>query len=103
MPGYRFTENAEADLADILAFTVRSWGQEQAHAYLDGLEKQVAAVAVNPGIGRPCDHLAPGLQAFPYVSHTLYYLTDKADIIIVRVLHQSMNPTLQFSSGWPSA
>ena len=97
MPGYRFAHSAERDLADIVQYTVRVWGTDQANAYIDGLERVAASVSHNPRIGKPCERLAPGLRAFPYESHTLYYLTDAAGITIVRVLHKGMNAPLQFN------
>lgn len=97
MPGYRFAHSAEKDLADIVQYTIQAWGVAQANAYIDGLEQLAASVLHNPRIGKPCERLAQGLRAFPYESHTLYYLTDATGIIIVRVLHKGMNAALQFN------
>jgi toxin ParE1/3/4 len=96
MAGYRFAQSAEEDLADIVQFTLRTWGADQASSYVDGLEQLAASVAENPRIGKPCEDLAPGLRAFPYESHALYYLTGDDVITIIRVLHQSMNAASRF-------
>ena len=96
MPSYSFAESAEDDLTNIVQFTLENWGPDQALAYIDGLEKLAASIADNPGMGNPCDKLEPGLRAFPYESHTLYYLTHDQAITVIRVLHQSMNAALHF-------
>ncbi len=97
MTGYRFARSAEEDLADIVDYTIRAWGSKQAIAYIDGLEHVATSLASNPRIGKTCNELGAGLRAFPYQSHTLYYLTDADFITIIRVLHQSMNPELRFN------
>ena len=99
MPGHRFAQSAEADLADIVQFTLHTWGAAKASVYIDGLDQLATSIADNPRIGKPCENLAPGLRAFPYESHTLYYLTDEETITIIRVLHQRMNAVLQFGAG----
>ena len=51
MPNFIFTDKAEADLADIIDFTLENWGAEKAHKYIDGLEEMVQMLADNPDIG----------------------------------------------------
>ncbi len=63
---YRFSRKAESDLAQQLA--------------------------ENPLIGLPNIQDGVELFAFPYESHTLFYLEKEYGISIVRVLHQSMLP-----------
>ena len=95
MPG-KYSAAAEADLNDILDYTIQTRGVEQALKYIDGLEERVKSLAEHPAIGRPCNDLYKSLRAFPYESHTLFYIEDKSGITIVRVLHGRMNPALHF-------
>jgi toxin ParE1/3/4 len=101
MPGYRFAWAAEEDLEGIVDYTLQRWGVDQASQYLDGLEQQAQSLAGNPKIGKSCDDLGTGLQFFPYQSHVLYYLEEPHGITIVRVLHESMNPSLHLKDGGP--
>lgn len=90
MPNFIFTDKAEADLADIIDFTLENWGAEKAHKYIDGLEEMAQMLADNPDIGIKREHLIEGLFCFPYESHLLYYLKQADRVAIIRVLHQSM-------------
>jgi len=96
MASFKYTEKAEADLKNIIDYTLEMWGKNQAHIYLDGLEKLALSLSAAPNIGKSCDDLHIGLRAFPYQSHVLYYLEEPYGITIMRVLHENMNPGLQF-------
>ena len=75
-------------------YTLQTWGIEQANKYLEGLEQRAQSLADNPKAGTSCDNLGPGLLYFPYHSHALYFLEEQHGITIVRVLHESMSPSL---------
>ena len=91
-PRYQFTDKAERDLEGIIDYTVQEWGVSQADAYLDGLESRAQLLAENPDLGTVREALSEGLLSFPYESHILYYKKHARDIVIVRVLHQHMDP-----------
>ena len=99
MPNFIFTDRAEADLADIIDFTLENWGVEKAHKYIDGLEELVQMIADNPDIGINLENLIEGVFCFPYESHLLYYLKQTTDrVAIIRVLHQCMEPENHISN-----
>jgi plasmid stabilization system protein ParE len=58
---FRFSRRAETDLLGIGTYTLRAWGEAQTIRYLDGLEACCQMLADNPGAGRPCDDVRPGL------------------------------------------
>lgn len=91
MPNFIFTAHAEADLTDIVDFTVKQWGAKKAHEYINGLEEIAQKLADNPNAGLNRENLLEGLLCFPYESHTLYYFKQSDGIVIIRVLHQSMD------------
>ena len=91
MQAYVFTDKAERDLEKIVDFTVKHWSKSQAVKYIDGLEELAQTLADNPGIGVLRDGLSTGLFSFPYQSHILYYIKNSRGIVIVRVLHASMD------------
>ena len=91
-PRYQFTDKAERDLEGIIDYTVQEWGAAQANTYLDGLETRAQLLAENPGLGTARETISKGLLSFPYESHILYYKKHTRGIVIVRVLHQQMDP-----------
>lgn len=97
MPTYEFSDAAEADLADIVDYTLRVWEGTQALKYVDGLENLAQSLAEAPTLGQPCFDLFAEMRAFPYQSHVLYYLEKPDGIIVARVLHKSMNANLHFA------
>ena len=97
-PRYQFTDNAERDLEGIIDYTVQEWGVSQADNYLDGLESRTQLLAENPDLGMARETLSKGLLSFPYESHILYYKKHARGIVILRVLHEHMDPVKQ---KWP--
>jgi toxin ParE1/3/4 len=96
MPAYKFSRRAEADLEVIIRYTLDNWGAKQASSYIDGLEKRAQSLADAPNLGKGYGDLAIGLRGFGFVyqSHVIYYLEAKHGVMIVRVVHQRMNPSL---------
>lgn len=92
MTAFRFTRRAESDLVGIGDHSVRNWGPEQAARYLGELEICCQSLANNPSLGRPCDHIHPGLHRFEHGMHVVFYFPDRRGILISRILHQSMLP-----------
>ena len=97
MLAIEYTASAEADLTGIVQFTISSWGADQARNYIKGLERLTTRLAQQPGIGSQCRDLSAGLRAFPYQSHAIYYLVEPQRLVILRVLHKQMNPSLHVS------
>ena len=91
-PRYQFTDKAERDLEGIIDYTVQEWGVSQANTYLDGLQTRAQLLAENPDLGMAREILSDGLLSFPYESHILYYKKHARGIVIVRILHQQMDP-----------
>jgi len=87
-----YSDKAENDLAEIIDYTLNKWGAVQADEYINGLEALAQQLAERPamGVSNILDNVE--LFAFPYKSHTLYYIKKDTGISMVRVLHQSMLP-----------
>jgi toxin ParE1/3/4 len=64
LPQVRISNEAEADIDRIVAYSINEWGWRQAHRYLTKLEDGFDLLAQNPSIGRPCDPIRPGLRRF---------------------------------------
>jgi|SRR5450755_2219898 len=92
MAKYRLSRLAESDLLDIATYTLRTWGQDQAIRYVDGLEACCRKLADNPALGRACDYVRPGLRRIENGRHVLFYRITADGVLVSRILHQRMLP-----------
>jgi toxin ParE1/3/4 len=104
---YRLTNLADADITDILAYTLREFGPLQFEAYwglIDKAGQMVGEYLTRPG-SRPRDDLGQGVRSFHVefatrrgaASHILYYVAgpledDTPGAVILRVLWEGMEP-----------
>jgi toxin ParE1/3/4 len=88
----RYSRQAAEDLLGIAEYTLGRWGEAQAARYLSQLEKCCGGVAQSPLIGRPCTGIMPGLRRIEQGRHVVFFLADDEGVLILRVLHQSMQP-----------
>jgi len=93
---YRLSELAEIDVADILDFTVDTWGPEQADRYLDHLVGCFDRIAHMPSLGRDCSAVHPGFRRIEEGRHVIFYRVEEFGIFIARVVHQKMLVTKEF-------
>jgi len=96
MPEYRLSKLADADVADIAAYTIERFGVRQARLYCDRLESCFQALAENPKLGRCLDQIAPVVRRFDHQSHVMYYRANSNGVLIIRVLHERMDPLQHF-------
>jgi len=88
----RVSGRAKADLLNIGRYTLQTWGEGQAARYLKSMEECITSLARNPGLGRPCDWIRPGLHRFEQERHVIFYRREKRGILVLRILHRSMLP-----------
>jgi len=91
MPDYRLSTRAAADIAQIADYTIERFGIEQARKYRDALEICFTTLAGNALLGRSAAALAPHLRRFEHASHVIFYKPHHDGVLIVRVLHESMD------------
>lgn len=101
MAEFRLSSHAAADLAEIADYTIERFGIEQARRYRDDLEKCFQNLAENPTLGRSVEQVAPKLRRFEHQSHVVFYAQEEGGVLIVRVLHASMDAPRHF--GDPGA
>jgi toxin ParE1/3/4 len=88
----RFSRHAETDLLGIVAYSVRTWGEDQALRYVDGLEAFCRMLADNPSLGRRWDDVRRGLRRMESGQHVLLYRQEAGGILVSRILHGRMLP-----------
>ena len=85
----RFTDEAQIDLAEILAYTQEEWGSRRRIRYRQLLMESLRTLTSNPFIGREREDLAPGLRSHPLDSYTVFYSVTDDEVRLWRVLHGS--------------
>ena len=88
---YKVSRKAEMDLAKMYEFGIETFGLKQAKGYLLGMHTLFQVLADNTNLGRDASEFMLSLKRFSYKSHTIFYLATDIDILIVRVLNQSMD------------
>lgn len=96
MSTFSVSRAARADLKNIASYTQKVWGAEQRRTYLKGLDLAFHFLAENPIAGVPCNYVVDGLRKHRFESHTIFYEKNNNEIIIVRVLHKSMDVERNF-------
>ena len=98
MPKFRIFPRAAADLDGIADYTKREHGDRQCGLYVGQLYSRFARLRESTVLERACDAVRPGLKCQQQGRHMVFYLHDKdEDVLIVRVLHEHMNPGDDFT------
>lgn len=90
MADFRLSLHADTDLAGIAEYTIETFGIEQARRYRDGLEAGFQNLADNPLLGQSADYLVPQIRRLEHQSHVIFYMPQDYGVLIVRILHASM-------------
>jgi plasmid stabilization system protein ParE len=105
---FRLAAAADADIEDILLRTVRWFGTQQHAIYSALIESAINLVANDPARpgSKDLGAFRAGMRSFPVAlaakrrgasAHVLFYMPDDLigeGILIVRVLHRSMDPRI---------
>lgn len=92
MKTYLLTKSAEADLREVVRYTLKEWGEAQCSRYVAALEKQVEAVATGNGVFKVMDELLPTLRVALCGKHYIFCLPQaQAPAIILAILHERMD------------
>jgi toxin ParE1/3/4 len=83
-------------LRSIAIFTEQRWGKTQRNLYIKQLDETFSLLAQNSETGLSCDYIHEGYRKFPQGSHIIFYKhVSSTNILIVRILHKSMDYHLQ--------
>ena len=91
MAEYELAKKADEDLHDIYLFSHRRFGEAKADAYLLALERRLSLLAAQPSRGRRIDHIRAGYFRYEHASHSIFYRLTGNGIIVMLVLHRSMD------------
>ena len=82
---------AEDDFADILQYTLETWGEVQAFDYRDVPDKALLTIREHPQIGYSRSELSAAHRIFPVGSHIIVYRVTERAILVSRILHGRMD------------
>lgn len=85
------SQEADRDLVNILAYGADAFGWDSAEAYVAGFERSLGLLARHPEIGVLHDEFRPPIRSLPHGSHRLFYDVERGRVIILRVLHKSVD------------
>ncbi|WP_426416178.1 type II toxin-antitoxin system RelE/ParE family toxin [Aestuariirhabdus sp. LZHN29] len=92
---FKLSAKAKSDLKNIAKFTQEKWGHDQRNIYVKQFDDSFHMLADSPEIGKSCDFIKDGYLKFPQGSHVIFYkLGHNSKIEIIRILHKSMDVTL---------
>lgn len=91
MANYRVSKAAQTDIRGIGHYTQREWGAVQRRKYLSSLEAQLENIAQNPYLAAERRELTPPVRILRHERHLIVYLIQDDEVLIVRVLHASMD------------
>jgi len=92
MSSFRLTPDAKASLMQIARYTQHRWGKKQRHTYLKMIDTCFHTLCQTPLLGKIRPEIHHALRSHPAGKHIVFYLIRDDHIVIVHVLHQSMEP-----------
>jgi toxin ParE1/3/4 len=87
----RLRAAADADLAEILEYSIERWGEAVGEAYLAGFGEAFELLARHPLAGTLRADIHPPIRCLPHRSHRIFYDLDGETVWIVRVLHHALD------------
>lgn len=96
MADLRLSRRAASDLAEIADYTIAEFGIDQARRYRDQFQACFRSLLDNPQLGRSAEEVAPGLRRIRQQAHVVFYRVERDGLLIVRVLHHSMDFEREF-------
>jgi len=93
---YKLSKRAVQDFQNLFLYTLRNFGLNQADLYTEKMDRLLDLISDNPGMGIDCAHISLGIRRYSHEKHSIYYRQRESDILVVRILHQRMNPLIHF-------
>lgn len=93
----RYTAEARSDFRSILRYGRATWGERRKDAYAEHMDATIESLTRFPNLGSSRDDIAPGLRSIPIEEHVVYYRVGPRSIIIVRILHGTVDAANQLN------
>jgi len=92
-----FSNAALSDMDGIWDYSAETWSAKQADIYVNTLRSACRDLLSRRRVGQSAHEIKPGHLRLFVASHTIYYrFNAHNDLIIERILHQSMDVSSRF-------
>ena len=92
MSKYQLTNKAVDDLSNIWEYTIETWSENQADNYYHFLLNTFQELSENPKLGKNYNEIKSDLFGHLPNKHIVFYqVISNSEILIVRILHGSMD------------
>lgn len=88
---YKLSKEADNDLVNLYLYGFKIFGEAQAEQYYFDLEDCIKLLCETPLMCRERIEFAPAVRIHHHGSHLIIYLIQRDHILIVRILHDSMD------------
>jgi toxin ParE1/3/4 len=88
---YKISANASNDLEGIWLYTAENWSVEQADRYLNLIFDEIEFLSTNPDSGKDFSSILEDYGYSKVKSHLIFYRKGRAEIEVIRILHQAMD------------
>ena len=88
---YQLSALAEKDITSILDYSAKNFGYEIMLEYFNSLKNCLNILEKNIELGINISHIRKGYRCFYHRSHVIYYKKYQSSILVVRILHKSMD------------
>ncbi len=95
---YKLTPEAENDLIEIYVYGFQKFGERQAEKYFSDFEDCFQLLSETPLICRERQEFTTPVRIHPHGRHLVIYLIQNDQILIVRILHESIDIQQHLSS-----
>jgi toxin ParE1/3/4 len=85
---------ADEDLIDIYLYGFFKFGEQQAEKYFAELEAAFDLISNNPYMANESIVFKQSFRIHPHGSHKIIYCIESVQVLVVRILHESMIPEL---------
>lgn len=94
----RSTSQSDQDYADILLYSLKTWGAGQATIYRHSLDRAIDTLLEYPHLGAARNDIGPDYRAIQMRHHTLYYRVFDNVVHLMRILHERQDTRGQFDN-----
>ena len=87
----KLSQDADADLNDILAYGSAMFGDEVTRQYFFGFDEALRMLREYPELAPRAWYLEGEIRCWSYRSHRIFYRFDDDTLHVSRILHQAMD------------
>lgn len=91
MKNIKLSRQASLDVDEIYLYGLINFGEDQADLYLAKIQNCLKTLQTNSEIGRLDTRVNPAIRRFDFERHVIFYDINDTEIVVVRIIHCSMD------------